>query len=91
MIFFWMFFQHVQVAAVPTSPNHRILNASCLKNSMRLPIPIPTISYWSLQPIEAVELTYAFRIQPDPSPIALDESTLHLGSILQDTSTQCHF
>ena len=44
-----------------------------------------------LKPIEDVELTYAFRIQPDPSPIALDESTLHLGSILQDTSTHVIF
>jgi Ca-activated chloride channel family protein len=44
-----------------------------------------------LTPIEDVELTYAFRIQPDPSPIALDESTLHLGSILQDTSTRVIF
>jgi Ca-activated chloride channel family protein len=41
--------------------------------------------------IEDVELTYAFRLQPDPSPIALGEDTLHLGSILQDTSTQVIF
>lgn len=44
-----------------------------------------------LTPIEDIELTYAFRIQPDPSPIVLDESTLHLGSILQDTSTRVIF
>ena len=44
-----------------------------------------------LTPIEDVELTYAFRLQPDPSPIALDESTLHLGSILQDSSTRVIF
>jgi Ca-activated chloride channel homolog len=44
-----------------------------------------------LKAIENVELTYAFRIQPDPSPIALDKSTLHLGSILQDTSTRVIF
>jgi len=44
-----------------------------------------------LTPIEDVELTYAFRIQPDPSPIMLDESTLHLGSILQDNSTRVIF
>jgi Ca-activated chloride channel homolog len=44
-----------------------------------------------LTAIEDVELTYAFRLQPDPSPIALDESTLHLGSILQDTSTRVIF
>jgi len=41
--------------------------------------------------IEDIELTYAFRLQPDPSPIALGEDTLHLGSILQDTSTQVIF
>ena len=41
--------------------------------------------------VEDVELTYAFRLQPDPSPIALGEDTLHLGSILQDTSTQVIF
>ena len=44
-----------------------------------------------LAPIEHVELTYAFRIQPDPSPIVLNENTLHLGSILQDTSTHVIF
>ncbi|RPJ27806.1 MAG: VWA domain-containing protein [Chloroflexi bacterium] len=41
--------------------------------------------------IEDVELTYAFRLQPEPSPIALGEDTLHLGSILQDTPTQVIF
>ena len=41
--------------------------------------------------IEDIELTYAFRLQPEPSPIALGEDTLHLGSILQDTSTQVIF
>jgi Ca-activated chloride channel family protein len=41
--------------------------------------------------MEGVELTYAFRLQPDPSPIALDENVLHLGSILQDASTQVIF
>ncbi|MGZ9224053.1 MAG: DnaJ domain-containing protein [Anaerolineales bacterium] len=44
-----------------------------------------------LTPIADVELTYAFRIQPDPSPITLDESTLHLGSILQDNATRVIF
>jgi Ca-activated chloride channel family protein len=44
-----------------------------------------------LKAIEGVELTYAFRIQPDPSPIAMKEGTLHLGPILQDTSTQVIF
>ncbi|HET9911633.1 MAG TPA: VWA domain-containing protein [Anaerolineales bacterium] len=41
--------------------------------------------------IEDVDLTYAFRLQPDPSPIALGEDTLHLGSILQETATQVIF
>jgi Ca-activated chloride channel family protein len=40
-----------------------------------------------LKPLEDVELTYAFRLQPDPSPIALGEKSLHLGSILQDATT----
>lgn len=44
-----------------------------------------------LKYIEDVELTYAFRLQPDPSPIALGEKALHLGSILQDTTTQVIF
>jgi Ca-activated chloride channel family protein len=41
--------------------------------------------------IDGVELTYAFRLRPDPSPIALDKNALHLGTILQDTSTQVIF
>ncbi|HET9591197.1 MAG TPA: DnaJ domain-containing protein [Anaerolineales bacterium] len=44
-----------------------------------------------LKPLPDVELTYAFRIQPDPSPIPLDQGRLHLGPILQDTSTQLIF
>ena len=44
-----------------------------------------------LKPIEDVELMYAFRLQPDPSPIALEEKSLHLGSILQDANTQVIF
>jgi Ca-activated chloride channel family protein len=43
------------------------------------------------KPIEDIELTYAFRLQPEPSPIALSEDTLHLGSIMQDTPTQVIF
>ena len=43
-----------------------------------------------INPIEGVELSYAFRLQPDPSPIPL-EGKLHLGSILQDTSTRIIF
>jgi Ca-activated chloride channel homolog len=41
--------------------------------------------------IEGVELTYAFRLQPEPSPIDLGEDALHLGPILQDASTQVIF
>ncbi|MGZ9233899.1 MAG: DnaJ domain-containing protein [Anaerolineales bacterium] len=41
--------------------------------------------------VEDVELTYAFRLYPDSSPIALGEDTLHLGSILQDAPTQVIF
>jgi Ca-activated chloride channel family protein len=41
--------------------------------------------------LEGVELSYAFRLQPDPSPIAMGEDTLHLGAILQDAPTQIIF
>src|SRR5512133_1431027 len=41
----------------------------------------------TLQPVEGVDLSYAFRLQPDPSPIP-HESPLRLGTILQDASTQ---
>ncbi len=44
----------------------------------------------TLTPIEGVDLSYAFRLQPDPSPIPL-ETTLRLGTILQDASTQVIF
>jgi Ca-activated chloride channel homolog len=44
----------------------------------------------SLMPREDVELAYAFRLQPDPSPIVLD-APLRLGTILQDASTQILF
>jgi len=44
-----------------------------------------------LKYIEDVELSYAFRLQPEPSPIALGEKSLHLGSILQDSNTQIIF
>ena len=43
-----------------------------------------------INPVEGVELSYAFRLQPDPSPIPL-EKKLHLGSILQDTATRIIF
>jgi len=42
-------------------------------------------------PIEGVELTYAFRLQPDPAPVMFDELPLRLGAILQDTSTRVIF
>jgi len=44
-----------------------------------------------LKSIEGVELTYAFRLQPEPSPIALGENPLRLGPILQETPTQIIF
>ena len=37
--------------------------------------------------IDGVDLSYAFRLQPDPSPIVLD-TPMRLGTILQDASTQ---
>jgi len=43
-----------------------------------------------VSPSAGVDLAYAFRLQPDPSPIALDRQ-LHLGSILQDASTSVLF
>jgi len=43
-----------------------------------------------INPGEGIELSYAFRLQPDPAPIPL-EGKLHLGSILQDTSTRIIF
>jgi Ca-activated chloride channel homolog len=43
-----------------------------------------------LVPREGIDLAYAFRLQPEPSPIVLD-STLRLGTILQDASTQVLF
>ena len=44
----------------------------------------------NLAPCEGVDLAYAFRIQPDPSPIVLD-TPLRLGAILQDASTHILF
>ena len=44
-----------------------------------------------LTPIDGVELTYAFRLQPNPSPITVEENILRLGPILQDTSTRVLF
>ncbi len=44
----------------------------------------------TLATVDGVELSYAFRLQPDPAPILL-ESPLRLGTILQDASTQVIF
>jgi len=41
-------------------------------------------------PINGVDLAYAFRLQPDPGPVPLD-GVLHLGTVLQDTSTRVLF
>lgn len=42
-------------------------------------------------PIEDVELSYAFRLQPDPSPIAREGDKLHIGPILYDVATRVIF
>ncbi|HEU0294384.1 MAG TPA: DnaJ domain-containing protein [Anaerolineales bacterium] len=44
-----------------------------------------------LNPLEGIELSYGFRLQPDPAPILVEERTLYLGSILQDASTRVIF
>ena len=44
-----------------------------------------------LTPTEGVELSDVFRLQPEPSPVSLETDRLHLGSILQDTSTRVLF
>ncbi|HLF74315.1 MAG TPA: DnaJ domain-containing protein [Anaerolineales bacterium] len=44
-----------------------------------------------LTPVEGVDLSYAFRIRPEPSPIALEENTIHLGPVLQDDATRVIF
>ena len=44
-----------------------------------------------LNPIDGVELTYAFRFSPDAAPIMIDDQLLRLGPILQDTSTRVIF
>lgn len=44
-----------------------------------------------VSPIEGVEISYVFRLQPDPSPIPAVGSKYHLGAILQDTSTRAIF
>ena len=42
-------------------------------------------------PIDGVDLTYAFRLQPEPSPVAQEDNILRMGPILQDTSTRILF
>ena len=42
-------------------------------------------------PQDGVELSYAFRLQPDPGPVSANELPLRLGPILQDTSTRVIF
>ena len=43
------------------------------------------------EPVEGAQLSYAFRLQPDPGLVLTDESTMRLGPILQDTSTRVIF
>ncbi len=43
------------------------------------------------EPVDGAQLSYAFRLQPDPGLIMVDETTLRLGPILQDTSTRVIF
>jgi Ca-activated chloride channel family protein len=45
----------------------------------------------TIETLEGSRLSYAFRLQPDPGIIMVDESTLRLGPILQDTSTRVIF
>lgn len=44
-----------------------------------------------ISPKDGVDLTYAFRIQPDPVRIPLEEGALRMGTLLQDTSTRVIF
>ena len=44
-----------------------------------------------ITPVEGVDLTYAFRLQPEPAPVPLRESVLRFGPILQDTSIRVLF
>ena len=43
------------------------------------------------KPVEGIQLSYGFRLQPDPGLIMTDKTTLKLGPILQDTSTRVIF
>ncbi|MCC6501397.1 MAG: VWA domain-containing protein [Anaerolineales bacterium] len=44
-----------------------------------------------LRPIEGVEISYVFRLQPDPAPIPMEGNKCRLGAILQDSSTRAIF
>ncbi len=41
--------------------------------------------------LDGIELSYAFRLQPDPGPVMVGESPLRLGAILQDAATRVIF
>ncbi len=45
----------------------------------------------TLTEIEGVELSYAFRLEPDAAPVTPQDNILHMGPILQDTSTRIIF
>lgn len=45
----------------------------------------------SLAEIDGVELSYTFRLQPEPAHITLEKNVLRVGPILQDTSTRIIF
>jgi Ca-activated chloride channel family protein len=43
------------------------------------------------QELNGIKLSYIFRLQPNPTPIMMDEPVLRLGQILQDTTTRVIF
>jgi Ca-activated chloride channel homolog len=45
----------------------------------------------SLTEIDGVEISYVFRLQPDPIPVPREENILRMGPILQDASTRIIF
>jgi Ca-activated chloride channel family protein len=44
-----------------------------------------------VRPVEGVEISYVFRLQPYPAPIPAEGNKYRLGAILQDTSTRAIF
>ncbi len=44
-----------------------------------------------VRPLDGIEVSYVFRLQPDPAPIPAVAGKYHLGAILQDTSTSVIF